>query len=101
MNNAVYNFPLPENEPILDYLKGSKERVLLENELKRQSQTILEIPLIIGGKEILTGNFGEIRMPHDHNKVIARYHKAGRSEVELAIKEALEARRTWSDLAWT
>ncbi|HNR27228.1 MAG TPA: L-glutamate gamma-semialdehyde dehydrogenase [Bacteroidales bacterium] len=101
MNNAVYNFPLPENEPILNYLKGSPERVLLENELKRQSQTVLEIPLIIGGKEIRTGNFGEIRMPHDHNKVIARYHKAGKAEVELAIKAALEARKSWSDLAWT
>ena len=92
MNNAVYNFPLPENEPILNYLKGSPERVLLENELKRQSQTVLEIPLIIGGKEIRTGNFGEIRMPHDHNKVIARYHTAGKAEVELTIKAALEAR---------
>ncbi|MBP6868040.1 MAG: L-glutamate gamma-semialdehyde dehydrogenase [Bacteroidales bacterium] len=101
MNNAVYNFPLPENEPILDYMKGSPERVLLENELKRQSRTVLEIPLIIGGKEITTGNLGEIRMPHDHNKVIARYHKAGKAEVELAIKAALEARKSWSDLAWT
>lgn len=101
MNNAVYNFPLPQNEPILDYLEGSPERILLDKELERQSQTVVEIPLIIGGKEIRTGNLGEIRMPHDHSKVIATYHKAGKAEVEMAIRAALEARKTWSDMTWT
>lgn len=101
MNNAVYNFPLPQNEPILDYLEGSPERILLDKELERQSQTVVEIPLIIGGKEIRTGNLGEIRMPHDHSKVIATYHKAGKAEVEMAIRAALEARKTWADMTWT
>lgn len=101
MNNAVYNFPLPQNEPILDYLEGSPERILLDKELERQSQTVVEIPLIIGGKEIWTGNLGEIRMPHDHSKVIATYHKAGKAEVEMAIRAALEARKTWADMTWT
>ncbi len=101
MNNAVYNFPLPQNEPILDYLEGSPERILLDKELERQSKTVVEIPLIIGGKEIRTGNLGEIRMPHDHSKVIATYHKAGKAEVEMAIRAALEARKTWADMTWT
>ena len=101
MNNAVYNFPLPQNEPILDYLEGSPERILLDKELERQSQTVVEIPLIIGGKEIRTGNLGEIRMPHDHSKVIATFHKAGKAEVEMAIRAALEARKTWADMTWT
>jgi 1-pyrroline-5-carboxylate dehydrogenase len=101
MNNAVYNFPLPQNEPILGYLEGSPERILLDKELERQSQTVVEIPLIIGGKEIRTGNLGEIRMPHDHSKVIATYHKAGKAEVEMAIRAALEARKTWADMTWT
>jgi 1-pyrroline-5-carboxylate dehydrogenase len=101
MNNAVYNFPLPQNEPILGYLEGSPERLLLDKELERQSLTVVDIPLIIGGKEIRTGNLGEIRMPHDHNKVIATYHKAGKAEVEMAIQAALEARKTWSNMTWT
>ncbi|HOO43364.1 MAG TPA: aldehyde dehydrogenase family protein, partial [Bacteroidales bacterium] len=101
MNNAVYNFPLPQNEPILGYMEGSPERLLLDKELERQSRTVVDIPLIIGGKEIRTGNLGEIRMPHDHNKVIATYHKAGKAEVEMAIRAALEARKTWSNMTWT
>ncbi|MFA5302756.1 MAG: L-glutamate gamma-semialdehyde dehydrogenase [Bacteroidales bacterium] len=101
MNNAVYNFPLPQNEPILGYLEGSPERLLLDKELEKQSRTVVDIPLIIGGKEIRTGNLGEIRMPHDHNKIIAKYHKAGKTEVELAIQAALEARKTWSNMTWT
>jgi len=55
MNNAIYNFKTPHNEPVYGYLKGSKERIELEKELKRQSQIVLDIPLIIGGKEIRTG----------------------------------------------
>ncbi|HPV88631.1 MAG TPA: aldehyde dehydrogenase family protein, partial [Bacteroidales bacterium] len=101
MNNAIYSFSLPQNEPILGYLKGSPERLLLDKELKRQSETVVEIPLIIGGKEIRTGNLGEIRMPHDHNKVIATYHKAGKAEVEMAIRAALEAKKTWANTTWT
>ena len=59
MKNAVFNFPLPANEPVKSYLKGSPERVALEAELKRQSGIQLDIPLIIGGKEIRTGNTGK------------------------------------------
>jgi len=101
MNNAIYNFPLPQNEPILGYLQGSPERLLLDKELERQSGTVVEIPLIIGGREVRTGNLGEIRMPHDHSKVIAKYHKAGKAQVHMAINAALEARKTWSDMTWT
>ena len=64
MKNAVFNFPVPANEPVKSYLKGSPERVALEAELKRQSGIQLDIPLIIGGKEIRTGNTGKVVMPH-------------------------------------
>ena len=65
MNNAIYNFPVPENETVLDYLKGSKERIDLDNELKRQEGEVIEIPLIIGGKEIHTSNTGHVTSPHN------------------------------------
>ena len=51
MNNAVINFPLPANEPVKAYLAGSPERVALEQELERQSKIVVDIPIIIGGKE--------------------------------------------------
>ena len=101
MNNSIYNFPLPENETIREYLKGSTDREKLDAELKRQSETILEIPLIIGGKEIFTGNTGKVVMPHDKNKTLAIYHKAGEKEVKMAIEAAKSAHKVWSDLNWT
>ena len=101
MNNSIYSFPLPANEPVKSYLKGSPEREALEAELKRQKKTVVEIPLIIDGKEVRTGDIGEVVMPHDHGHVLARYHKAGEKEVKMAIDAALRARKEWSELDWT
>ena len=101
MKNAVFNFLLPANEPVKSYLKGSPERVALEAELKRQSGIQLDIPLIIGGKEVRTGNTGKVVMPHDHGHVLAIYHKAGPEEVKMAIKAALDAHEEWAELDWT
>ncbi len=101
MNNAIFSFPLPNNEPVKSYLNGSPERVTLENELKRQSSIQLDIPLIIGGKEVRTGNTGKVVMPHDHHHLLATYHKAGEKEVKMAIECAMEAHKQWSELEWT
>jgi len=101
MNNAIYNFPPPQNEPVLEYKRGSRERKALEEELIRQSQTKIEIPLIIGGKEVRTSLTGEVRMPHNHAHVLATYFKATEKEVDIAIAAALEAHKIWSDLSWT
>ena len=101
MNNAVYNYPTPENEPVLEYLKGSKERTELEKELLHQSEQEVEIPLIIGGKEIRTGDTGQVRSPHRHSNVLATYHKAGTKEVQMAIEAANTAHRQWANLPWT
>lgn len=101
MNNALYNFPLPQNEPVLNYLKNSPERNALEAELQLQEHAQVEIPLIIGGREIRTGNLGEVRAPHNHSLVLAMYHKASEKEVSMAIDAALEAHKIWSDLSWT
>ncbi|MDT8402021.1 MAG: L-glutamate gamma-semialdehyde dehydrogenase [Bacteroidales bacterium] len=101
MNNALYNFPVPENEPVLEYLKGSNERILLEKELESMESTEIEIPLIIGGKEIRTGNTGSVVMPHRHGHVLASYHKAGKKEIQMAIDAAQAASRLWSDVTWT
>ncbi len=101
MNNAVYNFPVPENERILDYLEGSNERINLDIELKRQSENEVEIPLILGGKEVRTGKVEKISMPHNHRQILATYHKATEKEVQMAIDSALNAHKIWSNLTWT
>ena len=76
MNNAIYNFREPKNEPILSYGPGSRERLLLEEELNVQINQVVDIPLIIGGKEIRTGKTGRVVMPSDHHHVLATYHMA-------------------------
>jgi 1-pyrroline-5-carboxylate dehydrogenase len=100
MNNAIYNFREPKNEPIFSYKPGSEERRLLEEELKFQKNQIIDIPLIIGGKEIRTGKTGKVVMPSDHNHVLATYHMAAEKEVELAIQAALDAKCEWMTLSW-
>lgn len=101
MNNSIITFPSPANEPVKSYLAGYPERVALEKELERQSNIVVDIPIIIGGKEIRTGNTGKVTCPHDHKHVLATYHKVGREEIEMAIEAAMEAQKEWRKTPWT
>ena len=100
MNNALFQFAHPANEPVKEYRPGSPERLALEKELKKQSKEVVEIPIIIGGKEIRTGDMGEVVMPHNHKHVIAKYHKVGEKEVNMAIEAALKAKKDWENTPW-
>ena len=100
MNNALFNFKRPENEPVYGYMPGSFELKLLKEELKRQRETQLEIPIIIGGKEVRTGSLGQVVMPHNHRHVLAAFHKVGEPEVRMAIDAALQAKKKWANLPW-
>jgi 1-pyrroline-5-carboxylate dehydrogenase len=100
MNNAIYNFREPKNELVLTYLPGSEERKKLVEELNRQYNNVIDIPLIIGGKEIRTGKTGKVVMPSEHGHVLATYHMAGEREVEMAVNAALEAKTEWMVLSW-
>lgn len=101
MRNSIINFPSPANEPVKSYLKGSPERIALDAELERQYNTVVDIPAIIGGKEIRTGNTADVVCPHEHHHVLARYHKVSEKEVQMAIDAAMEARKTWANTDWT
>jgi 1-pyrroline-5-carboxylate dehydrogenase len=100
MNNSIYKLDRPENEPALNYRPGSDEMDELAREIKKQSETEVEIPLIIGGKEIRTGSTGDVRMPHDRGHRLGVFHKVGEAEVRLAIESALAARERWARTSW-
>lgn len=100
MPNAKFTVPEPENEPILNYGPGSKEKKLLKDKMAELKNGKVEIPLIIGGKEIKTGDMGECRVPHDHSTILGHYHKAGKKEVEMAIESAMQARKKWATMDW-
>ena len=98
--NAFFHVPKPVNEPVRQYAPGSPERAEVLAELSVMQKQVVEIPLIIGGREVRTGNFGECRIPHEHGHVLARYHKAGPEEIQLAIAEAKKAWADWSRSSW-
>lgn len=96
MRNCLAKVPEPVNEPIYEYRVGSKERRELKIALENIVSKKVEIPLIIGGKEIKTESKMEIRCPHQHNILLGQYYQAGKEEVKLAIDSVMEAKKTWS-----
>jgi len=100
LNNAILKVPMPVNEPIYSYAPGTSERDLLKAAIDEISSKKVEIPLIIGGKEVRTGNLGKVVMPHDHQHVLGEYHIAGEKEINMAIDAAMEAKEGWANLRW-
>lgn len=100
MSNGIFSTPVPKNEPVYSYAPGSPERQRLKAELARLSSEEVDIPLIIGGKEIRTGDTGTCVMPHRHGHRLGVYHKAGSKEVAAAIAAAQEAKAAWAALPW-
>ena len=91
-----FTVPKPENDPIQSYAPGTPERKELKATLDELKGKEVEIPIIIGGKEIKTGNTQKCIIPHNHKHVLAHFHQAGESEVKQAIEAAGEAWKSWS-----
>ncbi len=100
MNNSIFQYQSPGNESVELYKAGTPQRKALLYEVQKLKSTVTEIPLIIGGKEIFTGDTAEIRIPHDHQHIIARFHQAGEKEVQMAINASLKAHKQWESLSW-
>ena len=94
--NGVTNIPRPVNDPILGYAPGSPERATLKAELARMADETIEIPVIVGGKEVRTGDLHPVVSPHDHRRVLARAHHADAATIAAAIASAREGWRLWS-----
>ncbi len=98
--NSIPSVPPPVNEPVLLYAPGTPERADLKEQLEKMAGEQIEIPVIIGGREICTGDTEEVRMPHDHGHVLGVWHKAGEAEIRAAIESATEAQRDWAQWPW-
>ncbi|MBA3889929.1 MAG: L-glutamate gamma-semialdehyde dehydrogenase, partial [Gemmatimonadaceae bacterium] len=92
--------PVPVNEPVRSYAPGSPERAELKARLDAMAKERVDIPIIIGGREIRTGDTGTAVMPHDHSHVLADWHKATTNQVKQAIAAARDAQHDWSNWAW-
>ena len=92
--------PMPINEPVWGYEPGSPERADLKKKLDRMASEVVEIPIIIGGKDYTTGDTADVVMPHDHSHVLARYHKATDEHIQMAVDSCMEAWKEWSSWPW-
>jgi 1-pyrroline-5-carboxylate dehydrogenase len=100
MSLGIFKVPVPKNEPVKDYAPGSPERASLQAKADEMAGQRIEIPLVIGGQEIRTGNLVQAVMPHDHGHVLADVHQAGPAEVRRAIEAAAKAKDFWSRMPW-
>ena len=100
MYSNLESVPKAYNEPVLSYKPGSPERAELKAMLKKLKSEEIEIPMVIGGKPVTTGEKVAIHPPHELKHTLGYYHKGDASHVTMAIEAALEARKTWYNMPW-
>lgn len=100
MPKGIYKLPEIKNEPVKSYAPGSPERAALKAKLAELGKGGLDIPMIIGGKEIRTGKLEDIRPPHDHQTLLGHFHQGNKTHVQMAIDAALAAKPAWEAMRW-
>ena len=95
--SGSWNIPIPSNEPVLSYAPGSPERAALKSALTSVASRPIEIPAVVGGREVRSGNTHDVVSPHCHQRVLARTHLADRTTIDAAVKSAVEAQREWGE----
>src|SRR5690606_8807565 len=100
MSNASFRVPPAVNEPVKDYRPGSGEREALLAALSRQRAEQIEIPLILGGEAIHTGDLRDAVCPHEHGHVLARCHQGDASHVAAAAAACKDAAADWAAMPW-
>ena len=98
--HGIFRAPPPRNEPVKDYAPGNPEREQLRVELARMAGETLDIPLVIGGKDVSLRETFEAVMPHDKDHVLAEVSKGGAKHVQQAIEAASAAWHDWSRTPW-
>lgn len=100
MQYGDFYYPLPANEPVLNYAPGSKEKLALKAVLKELKSSKIDVPMYIGGEEVRTGNTMEIRPPHERKHLLGHFHHGDAKHVNKAINAALKAKDKWAAMSW-
>ncbi|MEM7572314.1 MAG: L-glutamate gamma-semialdehyde dehydrogenase [Bacteroidota bacterium] len=100
MTDAIFKIPFPQNEPVLSYAPGSKERAELEAALLSAKSAEKELPMFINGERITQGEKKSVHPPHEHAHTLGHYYLGGKAEVNAAIDAALEAQAEWAAMPW-
>jgi len=93
--SGSFNIPRPQNEPVLSYAPGTPERAALKAALGTIGGEQPEIPAVVGGRQLRSGETHDVVSPHCHQRVLARVHQADGGTIEAAVKSAVEAQRDW------
>jgi len=100
MSNAFFEVPIPINEPVKDYIDGSHEKKELIETISSMKKNKVDIPMIIGGKDIRTSKKINIKSPHNHELELGTFSEGDSSHVNMAIDAALNAKKEWSAMSW-
>lgn len=100
MQLGYFNYPLPANEPVLNYAPGSPERKALKEALTSLKKKTMDIPMYINGKAVRTGKTMAIHPPHETKHLLGQFHIGTKVHVEKAIESALKVRENWSNMTW-
>ncbi|HOZ85531.1 MAG TPA: L-glutamate gamma-semialdehyde dehydrogenase [Niabella sp.] len=100
MHQGNFSYPLPANEPVLNYAPGSPERSTLQATLAQLKSETIDVPMYIGGEEVRTGKKLALRPPHEHSHVLGYFHEGEKKHVQQAIDAALQAKESWANLSW-
>src|ERR1700749_4370471 len=100
MNFGDFYYPLPANEPVLNYAPGSVEKIKLKASLKELKSKKIDVPMYIGAEEVRTGKKSDLRPPHEHKHLLGQFHEGDASHVKKAIAAALKAKDKWANLSW-
>ena len=95
--SGIPNIPRPHNEPVLTYAPGTAERAALKSALTSVGADRPDIPAVVGGREIRSGNVHDVVSPHCHTRVLATLHEAEQSTIDSAVASAVEAQRDWAN----
>ncbi len=100
MNLGYFNYPMPVNEPVLNYSAGSAEKKRLKEVLAELKSSEIDVPMYIGSKEVRTNNKIAMRPPHEHKHVLGYFHAGEEKHVQQAIDAALAAKESWANMSW-
>jgi 1-pyrroline-5-carboxylate dehydrogenase len=100
MSLGTFSYPLPANEPVLNYGPGSPEKIRLKAAIKDLKSQVADIPQYIGSKEVRSGQKIAIHPPHEKKHLLGYFHKGEAKHVQQAIEAALAAKQEWANLSW-
>ncbi|EKB56680.1 L-glutamate gamma-semialdehyde dehydrogenase [Bergeyella zoohelcum] len=100
MSKAFSQVPVAVNEEVRSYAPGSSEVKSLLAMYKKMWNEKVEIPMVIGGKAVTTGNTVRVESPQDHQHDLGFYHAGDMTHVDAAIEASLAAKEKWNALGW-